>query len=436
MTTYIIRRILYAIPIIIGVNLITFVLFFFVNTPDQMASFHLGTKRVTEEQIAKWKRQRGYHRPYFYNNGWAETVIKQVSGKPESLDIQGLKDGAYQLRIEVPHPEPGSLKISLKPGETAVLQLPPVFKNNVIELDLKDKKGVTLPFSLQARQGKYHLLALEIEPSPEAPLAIVRLYFKEALSPFESISETIFWKRSVQFLFFDFGTSDDGRDIGAEIRRRIVPSLAIAIPSFIIGILANITMAMLIAFYRGTYVDFWGVITCVAMMSISALFYIIGGQWLFGKALRLVPVSGFDTGLYAAKFVLLPVTIGIIGGIGSGVRWYRTIFLEEMEKDYVRTARAKGLPESVVLFKHALKNAMIPILTGVVVTIPLLIIGSLLLESFFAIPGLGSFTLEAIQRQDFAIVQAMVFLGSVLYIIGLLMTDISYTLVDPRVRLE
>jgi peptide/nickel transport system permease protein len=130
------------------------------------------------------------------------------------------------------------------------------------------------------------------------------------------------------------------------------------------------------------------------------------------------------------------VVIGIIGGVGSGVRWYRTIYLEEMGKDYVRTARAKGLPESVVLYKHTLKNAMIPILTGVVVTIPLLFIGSLVLESFFAIPGMGSFTLEAIQRQDFAIVQAMVFLGSVLYIVGLILTDISYTLVDPRIRLE
>jgi peptide/nickel transport system permease protein len=130
------------------------------------------------------------------------------------------------------------------------------------------------------------------------------------------------------------------------------------------------------------------------------------------------------------------VVIGVVGGIGSGVRWYRTIFLEEMEKDYIRTARAKGLPESAVLFKHALKNAMIPILTGVVVTIPFLFIGSLVLESFFSIPGMGTFTLEAIQRQDFAIVQAMVFLGSALYIVGLILTDISYTLADPRVRLR
>ncbi len=171
-------------------------------------------------------------------------------------------------------------------------------------------------------------------------------------------------------------------------------------------------------------------------MSISSLFYIIGGQFLFGKMLHLVPVSGFEPGMDAFRFVILPVIIGVIGGIGSGGRWYRTIFLEEMGKDYVRTARAKGVGEQLVLFRHVLMNAMIPILTGVVVVIPLLFMGSLIMESFFAIPGLGSYTIDAINAQDFAIVRSMVFLGSLLYVLGLLLTDISYTFVDPRVRLS
>jgi peptide/nickel transport system permease protein len=149
-----------------------------------------------------------------------------------------------------------------------------------------------------------------------------------------------------------------------------------------------------------------------------------------------VPISGYAGGLDAAKFLILPVVIGVVGGIGSGGRWYRTLFLEEMGRDYVRTARAKGLAESVVLFRHVLKNAMIPILTGVVVVIPLLFMGSLLTESFFGIPGLGSYTIDAIQAQDFAVVRSMVFIGSVLYILGLLLTDLSYTLVDPRIKLQ
>jgi peptide/nickel transport system permease protein len=128
--------------------------------------------------------------------------------------------------------------------------------------------------------------------------------------------------------------------------------------------------------------------------------------------------------------------IGLITGIGGGVRFYRTIFLEEINKDYIRTARAKGLSEAKVLFKHGLKNAMIPILTGVVMAIPFLFMGSLLMEVFFSIPGLGSFMIEAIHSMDFAIVRAMVYLGAVLYIIGLILTDISYTLVDPRIRFE
>ncbi|MGW8229002.1 MAG: ABC transporter permease [Gammaproteobacteria bacterium] len=324
MFAYITRRMLYAIPILIGANLLTFTLFFVVNSPDDMARMHLGVKRVTPEAIIKWKQDRGYDKPLLYNS--------RASGT-------------------------------------------------------------------------------------------------------EKLTDTILFTKSVSLFAFRFGSSDDGREIGYDIRQRMWPSLAIAIPVFIIGLLVNITFAMLLAFFRATYIDIWGVIVCVILMSISTLFYIIGGQYLVGKLLHLVPISGYDTGMNSLKFLVLPVVISVIGGIGSGSRWYRTIFLEEINKDYVRTARAKGLSELRVLFKHVLKNAMIPILTGAVVVIPLLFMGSLLTESFFGIPGLGSYTIDAIQSQDFAIVRAMVFLGSVLYIMGLILTDISYTLVDPRIRL-
>jgi peptide/nickel transport system permease protein len=252
----------------------------------------------------------------------------------------------------------------------------------------------------------------------------------------QQVSDTIFFEKSVAMFAFDFGRSDEGRDIAHDIKTRMWPSLAIALPVFMVGLAVNITFAMLMAFFRATYIDLSGVVLCVAMMSISGLFYIIGGQYLVSKLLHLTPISGFDAGSNALKFIILPVVIGVIGGIGSGARWYRTIFLEETSRDYVRTARAKGLSELSVLFSHVLKNAMIPILTGAVVVIPLLFMGSLISESFFGIPGLGSYTIDAINAQDFAIVRAMVFLGSVLYIVGLILTDISYTLVDPRIRLE
>ena len=216
----------------------------------------------------------------------------------------------------------------------------------------------------------------------------------------------------------------------------MLPSFAIALPSLLVCLFVNITISLFFVFFRSTKVDYVGVILCVALMSISSLFYIIGGQYLISKLMHLTPISGYEHGYEAIKFLILPVIISVIYGIGSGSRWYRSLFLEEIEKDYVKTARSKGLSESAVLFNHVFKNALIPILTGVVVILPLLFMGSLIVESFFGIPGLGSYTIDAIQSQDFAIVRAMVFLGTVLYILGLILTDISYTLVDPRVRLK
>jgi peptide/nickel transport system permease protein len=261
------------------------------------------------------------------------------------------------------------------------------------------------------------------------------LFYNAAATATGKLTDTIFFEKSLKLFAFDFGRSDDDRDIGRDIRQRMWPSLAIAIPVLLVGLLIEITFAMLMVFFRGTYVDVSGIVLCVILMSISAMFYIIGGQFLLGKLLRLVPISGYDTGLDAIRFLVLPVIIGVVSGLGSGARLYRSFFMEEAGKDFVRTARAKGLSEARVLFRHLLRNALVPIVTGVVVVLPLLFMGSLLLESFFAIPGLGSYTIDAINRQDFAIVRAMVFLGSVLYIIGLILVDIVYTMVDPRVRL-
>ncbi|MEO8628130.1 MAG: ABC transporter permease, partial [Betaproteobacteria bacterium] len=226
------------------------------------------------------------------------------------------------------------------------------------------------------------------------------------------LTETIFFQKSASMFWFEFGRSDDGRDIGHEIKSRMWPSLAITAPSFILGLVAFISFALMLAFFRATYVDIMGVVLCVAAMSISGLFYIIGGQWLISKLWHLVPISGFGFGFDAWKFVVLPIAIGVLMSLGGATRLYRTI-----------------------LFRHVLHNGLIPILTGVVVAIPSLFIGSLVMESFFGIPGLGSYTIDAIQSQDFLVVRAMVFLGAVLYIVGLILTDISYTLVDPRVRL-
>lgn len=325
MTAYIIRRLLYGVAVLIGVNLLTFVLFFAVNTPDDMARLAIGGQRVSADAVEKWKVDRGYDKPLFYN--------ATASGT-------------------------------------------------------------------------------------------------------DKLTDTIFYERSVPLLRFDFGFSDAGRDIGYEIKQRMGPSLALALPSFFLGLIVSVAFALLLVFFRATRFDFAGVVLCVVMLSISGLFYIIAGQWLFAKVLRWVPYSGYLDGLESLRFLVLPALVAVISGLGSEARFYRTLFLEEIGKDYVRTARAKGLSERIVLFRHVLRNASLPILTGTVSAIPLLFMGSLIAESFFGIPGLGSYTIDAINAQDFSIVRAMVFLGSALYIAGLLLADISYTLVDPRVRFE
>ena len=262
------------------------------------------------------------------------------------------------------------------------------------------------------------------------------LFINEKAGGISKVTDTLFVQESLKLFSFDFGISDSNRDIGSDIKERMGPSLAIALPTFLIALITNISLALLLVLFRGSALDTSMMIVAVMIMSVSGLFYIIAGQVLFSKMWHWVPISGYESGWGAVKFIILPVMIGVFAGIGSGVRWYRSIFLEQINQDYVRTARAKGLSELKVLFGHVLRNGMLPILTGVVVVIPTLFMGSLIMESFFGIPGLGSYTIDAINSQDFAIVKAMVFLGSVLYIIGLILTDISYTLFDPRVKLS
>ncbi len=324
MIAYLIRRLLYAVPTVLGIVFLTFAMFFIANSPRDMARRALGMK-ADEASITKWIQKRGYDLPLFYNDK------AQGAGK---------------------------------------------------------------------------------------------------------LTQTLIYQKCARVLVFDLGRSDaTDRDIASEIRRRMMPSLAIGAPSFALGLLVTTTLSLIVAFLRGTYLDRGATVLCVLMMSVSGLFYIIGGQFVFAQWLKLFPISGFDWGGNMAKFVFLPVVIGVVGGIGGSVRFGRTVMVEEAGKDYVRTARAKGLGEGAVMFRHVLKNASIPILTGAVMSIPFLFMGSMLMESFFGIPGLGSMTINAINAQDFAVIRSMTFIGAVLYIIGLLMTDVSYTLVDPRITL-
>ncbi|MFO7957523.1 MAG: ABC transporter permease [Candidatus Brocadiia bacterium] len=252
-----------------------------------------------------------------------------------------------------------------------------------------------------------------------------------------AITQTRFVQHMKRLLTFRFGRSEKtNEDILEKIKRGMVPSLTLTVPIFILGLFVSICLSLMVAYFRATYLDIWVVVICVAFMSISILVYIIGGQVLLAQHLKLFPVYGYAPGINSVPFLLLPVLIAILKGLGGNVRFYRTVFLEEVNRDYVRTARAKGLGERLILFKHVLKNAMVPILTRTVIAIPFLFLGSLLLERFFGIPGLGNMTVEAIESGDFPVISAMVYMGAILFAVGNLLTDISYTFVDPRVALR
>ena len=263
------------------------------------------------------------------------------------------------------------------------------------------------------------------------------LWVNPARQGVERVTDTIFWDRSVSLFSLRFGRADaeSAGDIGHEVVTRMGVSLQLALPLFILQVIASTAFALLLVMFRNTRLDFWGVVACVVMLSISALFYIIVGQFLFSRVLKLAPISGYAPGLDVVKFLVLPIGLSLLARLGSEARLYRAMFLEEMNKDYVRTARAKGLAEVAVLARHVLRNALIPIITSAGSYLPFVFLGSLVFESFFGLPGLGAYVIEAITKQDFAVVRTMVFVGSLLYIATYILIDIAYTWVDPRVRL-
>ena len=325
MKAYYVRRLVYILPLLLSINVFTFLLFFVVNTPDDMAAMHLGQRYLSQEAIEDWKKAHGYDNPLFFNE--------------------------------------------------------------------------------------------------QAPYL-------------GSVTQTLFYEKSVDLFLGRLGKSDAGQDIAEQLKTRLGPSLAIAIPSLILGLMVHIGVALWVVFFKNTFFYKTMSVMSIFLLSISPLFYIIAGQYFFAVYLKWVPISGYAPGSFMIRFLILPVLMSVLSGLGSGLRWYKAIFLEESSKEYVRTARAKGLSEYHIFSRHVLANGLIPIVTGVVVLIPLLFLGSLLMESFFSIPGLGSYTMDAIAGQDFSIVRAIVFLGSVLYLIGLLLTDMVYSWLDPRIHLD
>jgi peptide/nickel transport system permease protein len=323
MFAYLIRRLFFFVPIVFGVMLLTFVLFFVVQSPEATARRVLGQK-ATPKSVENWLHNRGYDKPLLVNS---------------------------------------------KPGE------------------------------------KWH--------------------------------DSLFVNQLGRLVTFDLGTSDvSGRPLREVFLQGALPSLLLTVPAFFVSLFLGVGLALYLVFIRNAAVDFAATLICVAMMSVPVMVYVIFGQFIVAQVLNYFPAFGFESnGWSAPKFLLLPVALMVVSGLGADVRLFRALFLEEMGQDYIRTARAKGVSKAGVLLRHVFKNGLINLITLVVASLPFLIMGSLLLENFFGIPGLGNVLVSAIQAPDFAVVQASVFLGSLLYLGGLLLTDLCYAWADPRIRL-
>jgi peptide/nickel transport system permease protein len=233
-------------------------------------------------------------------------------------------------------------------------------------------------------------------------------------------------------LFDTRSLKGDDRTLTEIIVQHAPNTLAVQIPVLGIEWCLGLAIACLVAYYRGTLIDKVGVFLTVLGMCVPFLAFMIFGQW----AMFAAGYPQHANGLAYRGNVYVPIAIMVVAGLGGNVRFYRTVILDETGRDYVRTAKAKGLPLPTILFKHVLRNCMLPILTSLILSIPFLIVGSLLVESYFGIAGLGDLMITSVQDRNEPIMNGMVFLTSLIYTVGILVTDICYGIFDPRIRLR
>lgn len=441
------------IPTVFGVIVITFILFNIAG--GSPASMTLG-KNVSPKRLEEFDKQRGADKPLFFGHwtstrAYEDTFFERNSGPWR--EVEGVQ------YVPPANEEPGH--IVLAPGQPHATPLafnlyPDTSFRWILTYRLKQGTawagpgsgseppgqamgegggGCVIPFAPDWRtiHIPFHVGAdptTLVFRSEGGPLEIRALALRRKTAHFFD-SQFVFYLG--QIARFDFGTSHaSNQRVSRMLKDGIIPSLCLTIPLFVIGLIISVSISLICAFFRGTWIDRAAVVAAVVLMSVNYLVWIVAGQYILAYRLHWFPIWGYESWSY----LVLPVTIGVVTGLGTNVRFYRTIMLDEMYRDYVRTAFAKGVGRGGVLFKHVLKNAMIPILTNVVIAIPFLYTGSLLLETFFGIPGLGNMGINAINSSDVDVVRAIVFIGAVLYVIANLMTDVCYALVDPRVKLE
>jgi len=438
------------IPTVFGVIVITFILFNVVGGSPAMMT--LG-KNVSPKALEEFDEQRGFNKPLFFGN-WTKTRAfadndfernasfwkdnPSVSWAPAKNNcgnhvvlapgkdffipvVFNLKpDKKYRWIISYYLPEGTAFfRIDDSGGAGGGVRV-----HNTRPLKVGGNwQDAEIEFSAGENPAKFSLY------SSKEPLQVGSIKLRRQTAHFLD-SQFVFYLGQITRL--DFGKSNSSNQrVSQMLKDGIGPSLSLAVPIFLIGLIVAISISLICAYFRDTWVDRTFVVIAILLMSINYLVWIIAGQYLFAYRLGWFQIWGFESW----RYLLLPVLIGVISGLGDNLRFYRTIMLDEMYRDYVRTALAKGVSRSGVLFRHVLKNAMIPILTNVIIVIPFLYTGNLLLERFFGIPGLGNMVVNAIDYSDVDVVRAIVFVGAMLYVGANLLTDVCYALFDPRVRL-
>lgn len=471
MSRYLFRRLLQTIPTVLGVILINFILFNIVGeSPGLMV---LGNK-ATAESLEEFDEVRGYNKPLLFGRRAPTRAYQTVdftegigpwinhTNAAHQTDLLRLGPGAPI------HPLAFDLKPDLRYEWTITYRLESGSEVHFFGLPLhqagaggkheehegheanSDQQLTSCSSCLRVNsssesvassrlrgQTSWQTHRFEVSSADAPTLEVIKggieirsLELKRLVDhPFDS--QLVFYLR--QLLRGDLGHSEFyNQSVASLLKGGVGPSLSLTIPIFFIGLIVSIIMALLCAFFRDTWVDRFFVILSVALMSINYLVYIVAGQYGLAYKLGAFPVWGYES----ARYLVLPVLIGVVSGLGANIRFYRTVMLDEMYKDYVRTAFAKGVSKPRVLFVHVLKNALIPIITNVSIAIPFLYTGSLLLETFFGIPGLGHLGINAILSSDVDLVRALVLIGALLFVVTNLITDLCYALADPRIKLQ
>lgn len=394
MFNYILRRCFYSIWVIVGVLALTFILFN-MSAGDPAAAV-LG-KNALPEEIENFRQSIGGDLPLFFGKNCKTEAFTNWKGESSKVII-----GRNFKR-----------------------------ENIVAKLTFDDKSSGEITIADDAKQAVFN--------APGGKKIVKIEFFHQQKSPWnsqlkKSLSEIISFKSEFPYVtFFNFGTTLITREpINDVILRGMGPSLSLMLPIFTGEIICGIIFALLAVACVGTMTDRTITLLAIASMSVSYLTAIIFGQWLLGYHLEWFPIWGYEN----VTNYFLPVFIGILCGTGSNIRFFRTVFLDELRKEYLRTAAAKGCSSFTLYGKHLLRNSLIQIITRISAGLPFLFTGSLLLESFFGIPGLGFAGIEALNTSDLQLLKALVFSSALLFVIMNLLADLAYAWADPRIKLE